>query len=193
MNVDKVALRKAILADRAELSTAALAAAVAAIGEHVVTGVRTAGATRICAYVPLAEEPGSLAALDELRLGGVDVLLPVLRSDFDLDWARYEGPAALVPAARGLREPAGRRLGLDAIAAVDLALVPALAVDRAGHRLGRGGGSYDRALARAVRPMPVAALLHDGERLAAVPSEAHDCPVTHVVTPTEGWQPVSQR
>lgn len=192
MIVDKTSLRAAILADRAGLSTTTLAVAAAAIGEHLVTGVRSAGATRICAYVPVGSEPGSMVALDELRLGGVEVLLPLLRSDLDLDWARYEGQDALVPAARGLRQPSGRGLGPGAISAVDLVVVPALAVDGAGHRLGRGGGSYDRALARVVRDLPVVALLHDGETRAAVPYDAHDRPVSHVVSPAGGWHPVTQ-
>ena len=62
--------------------------------------------------------------------------------------------------------------------------MPALAVDRRGMRLGRGGGCYDRALGRVPRGTPVCALLHDGELLDEVPCEPHDRPVTHVVTPT---------
>lgn len=193
MNEDKVTLRATILASRANVSADTLAAAALAIHQHLVAAVRTAGAKLICAYVPFGAEPGSLTALDELLRSGVDVLLPVLRDDFDLDWGRYEGPASLVSAKRGLREPSGRRWGLEAISAVDMAIVPALAVDGAGRRLGRGGGSYDRVLARLVRDVPVAALLHNGELLPAVPYDAHDRPVTHTVTPAQGWQPVADR
>ena len=190
MNRDKTALREEIFARRRQLSRGTLLVAAATLRRHVVAAVREAGARRVCAYVPVGAEPGSTVLLDALTIGGVEVLLPVLRADRDLDWARYDGPSRLVDAEHGLRQPAGPRLGADHIATVDLALVPALAVDPAGHRLGRGGGSYDRALARIPAGVPVVALLHDGERLAAVPVEAHDRPVTHTVTPSEGWQPV---
>jgi 5-formyltetrahydrofolate cyclo-ligase len=53
-------------------------------------------------------------------------------------------------------------------------LVPALAVDARGNRLGRGGGSYDRALARVGGQVPTIALLYDAELLAHVPAEPHD-------------------
>jgi 5-formyltetrahydrofolate cyclo-ligase len=61
-------------------------------------------------------------------------------------------------------------------------LVPALAVDDRGNRLGRGGGSYDRALARAAGL--TIAVLYDGERVAALPTEPHDIPVQAVVSPS---------
>ncbi len=158
--------------------------------DHVVGAVRSAGVSRVCAYVPFGAEPGSQILLDALTVGGVDVLLPVLLDDLDLDWAMYEGPWSLVASPRGLAEPAGTRLGVDAITGAGIVIVPALAVDGVGHRLGRGGGSYDRALARVPPGVPVAALLHDGEVLADVPVATHDRVVTHVVTPAGGWQPV---
>jgi 5-formyltetrahydrofolate cyclo-ligase len=82
-----------------------------------------------------------------------------------------------------LREPAGCPLGPDAVARADLVLVPALAVDRAGVRLGRGGGSYDRALARVAAKTLVVALLYDGEVHDALPAEAHDRVVSAVLSP----------
>ena len=65
-----------------------------------------------------------------------------------------------------------------------MVLTPGLAVDRTGMRLGRGGGSYDRALGRVPVGTVVCALLYDGELLDAVPSAAHDRRVTAAVTPT---------
>ena len=109
-------------------------------------------------------------------------LLPVLQPDGDLDWAINTGE--YVENHLGIREPAGPRLGLEAVADCDLVLVPALAVDRMGHRLGRGGGSYDRALRRATGL--TIALLHDGELVNAVPTEAHDVAVQAVATPSLG-------
>jgi 5-formyltetrahydrofolate cyclo-ligase len=109
-------------------------------------------------------------------------LLPVLLEDDDLDWAVYDGE--LAPGRRGLLEPVGPRLGVEAIASCDLVLVPALLVDRRGNRLGKGGGSYDRALARATGL--TVALLHDDELVHAIPHEAHDVPVRAVVTPGNG-------
>jgi 5-formyltetrahydrofolate cyclo-ligase len=109
-------------------------------------------------------------------------LLPVLLPDDDLDWAAYDG--RLVPGGRGLLEPSGPRLGVDAIARCDLVLVPALLVDNRGNRLGKGGGSYDRALARATGL--TVALLHDGELVESLEVEAHDVRVGAAATPTSG-------
>jgi 5-formyltetrahydrofolate cyclo-ligase len=109
-------------------------------------------------------------------------LLPVLLEDDDLDWARYDGK--LAPGRRGLLEPVGPRLGVDAIAACDVVLVPALLVDVQGNRLGKGGGSYDRALARATGL--TVALVHDDELVDELPRDKHDVPVRAVVTPSRG-------
>ncbi len=63
-------------------------------------------------------------------------------------------------------------------------IVPALLVARDGTRLGRGGGSYDRALARATGL--TVALLHDGELVDALPAEPHDVAVQAAATPSLG-------
>jgi 5-formyltetrahydrofolate cyclo-ligase len=65
-------------------------------------------------------------------------------------------------------------------------IAPALAVDRGGNRLGRGGGSFDRALARVGPLIPVIALLYDDELLEHVPAEPHDRPVRAVARPGSG-------
>ena len=117
---------------------------------------------------------------------GGRVLLPLLRPDADLDWASYEGPDSLRPGPRGLAEPSEPPRGMDAVTRADLVLVPALAVDRGGLRLGRGGGSYDRALARVAPGIPTIALVYDGELLDEVPADGHDQRVRLVARPSAG-------
>ncbi|MEU5209528.1 5-formyltetrahydrofolate cyclo-ligase [Streptomyces sp. NPDC020742] len=141
----------------------------------------------VAAYVSIGGEPATSPLLDRLRAAGVRVLLPVLLPDNDLDWAVYEGAEHLVPAGWGLREPAGERLTPGAITKADVVLLPGLAVDGDGLRLGRGGGSYDRVLERLERAGSAAALvvlLYDAEVLDEVPAEPHDRPVHAAVTPS---------
>jgi 5-formyltetrahydrofolate cyclo-ligase len=169
----KAAMRSVVLAGRAALTTAergAAGAAIAAALQETLTG-----ASRVAGYAAIGTEPPTAAALALCR----EVLLPVLLPDGDLDWGT--GPAGELT-SRGLIEPAGPRLGPAAVADCDVVLVPALAVDRHGNRLGRGGGSYDRALAR-VTGLTIA-VLYDGELVDDVPAEPHDKRVSAVVTPS---------
>jgi 5-formyltetrahydrofolate cyclo-ligase len=138
----------------------------------------------VAAYWALPGEPPTAPLIAALRRRGRRVLLPVLRPDGDLDWAAYDDTRSLAAAARGLAEPVGNRLGLGAVRDADVVVAPGLAVGADGIRLGRGGGSYDRALARVVPPTLVVCLLWDGELLDVVPTAPHDRPVDVAVTPT---------
>lgn len=172
--VHKPALRRDVLARRAALPPDERARVAQTAVDVLVPQVRGP----VAAYLSVGTEPGTAPLL--AALAGARVLLPVLLPDDDLDWARADEGVA--PGRRGLLEPCGPRLGRDAVADCDLVVVPALAVDRVGIRLGRGGGSYDRALRR-TRGW-VVALLHDGEAVEALPVEDHDVPVDAVVVPS---------
>ena len=166
------------------LSSAALPRSHRAAPEPVPTPTPT-----VAAYLSAPDEPGTGPLIEALIANGLDVLVPVLRPDFDLDWGLMgRDSARLAPsqvAGRGrLFEPDGPRLGPGAISAAALVIVPALAVDRRGRRLGQGGGSYDRALGRVLAGIPIVALLFDDELLDDVPVEAHDRAVNFAVTPT---------
>jgi 5-formyltetrahydrofolate cyclo-ligase len=176
-------MRAEVLASRRSLTAETLAAAVARVTAALGELLRATAPRLVCAYVPVGNEPGG-QGLPAALSGAGELLLPVLRADNDLDWARYTG--TLLPAGRGLREPDGPRLGPAAVAGADLIVAPAVAVDRRGMRLGRGGGSYDRALARVPAGVPIVALLHDGELVDRVPEAAHDQRVTAVITPARG-------
>jgi 5-formyltetrahydrofolate cyclo-ligase len=143
-----------------------------------------AGRRTLAGYAPIRNEPGGseLPAILAAHVGRL--LLPVWQPDNDLEWAEYDGE--LLGRGGRPREPGGNRLGPHAIEDADVVFVPALAVDRQGMRLGRGGGSYDRALARLAPDSVVLALLYPGEMLSEpVPSDAHDQPV-HGVIDTDG-------
>ncbi len=146
---------------------AALRAALRATGRQPV----------VAAYLPLADEPDPGSG----EWAGVTVLLPLLQPDASLRWAVAGGER---PGPRGTREPTGA-IQPGGLAVADLVVVPALAADVTGARLGRGGGSYDRALAQ-VRPgiAVVALLADDAELRGDVPVAEHDRRVTAVATPT---------
>lgn len=195
---DKSVLREKVLADRRALDPHVRATADRAIcasvrdllrsgrrpGRPAVHAIRRT----VACYVPTDGEPGG-PTLPEVAHGWGDrVLLPVLRSDLDLDWAEYTGPDCLAPARWRLCEPTGPRLGVRAVTTASVLLIPAMLVDRAGARLGRGGGSYDRALVRVPRRTLVVALLYDGELVdGPLPTEAHDRHVNAVITPSLGF------
>jgi 5-formyltetrahydrofolate cyclo-ligase len=167
--------------DRMAISTALARAFEATFGDRF--RAATPGPV-IATYLSVRTEPGTAPLNALVATLAVTTLAPVLTDDGDLDWAVTLGDSGAQPGLRGTREPTGARLGRNAITTADLVLVPALAVDRAGHRLGRGGGSYDRALTRVQATAMVLAVVHDDEVLDAVPSEPHDRSVDGVLTPS---------
>ncbi|MEV0219238.1 5-formyltetrahydrofolate cyclo-ligase [Streptomyces sp. NPDC050704] len=184
-------LRQGFLTVRSRLTADDVRESEAALAARALHLPELAHARTVAAYVSVGSEPGTRALLDALHARGVRVLLPVLLADNDLDWGAYDGEGSLVRVRhRGkmaLLEPAGERLGPDAVLAADAVLLPGLAVDGRGMRLGRGGGSYDRVLARLDRAgadPALVVLLYDSEVVDRVPEEPHDRPVHAVVTPS---------
>jgi len=183
---EKAALRTRQLTAREAQPQEQRTAAGRAIRDALLERPEVQMAGTIAAYYSVGTEPDTRGLLFALWKRGSYVLLPLLRPDGDLDWASYEGPESLVPGPRGLLEPGEPPRGPGAVARADVVLAPALAVDRAGNRLGRGGGSYDRALARVGPLVPLIALVYDAELLDRVPAEPHDMKVRAAVSPGAG-------
>lgn len=181
----KAALRDLVLAERRNLSAADLAHDARMLAELIMALPEVEYASVVAAYVSVGREPGTGPLLDRLEERGLQILLPIISTDHELDWGRYGGSHALAPASRGLLEPVTHRLGLDAIAEADVVIVPALAVDRRGRRLGRGGGYYDHALMRVRADTITVAMLHEGEILdLPVPHDHLDISVRAAATPS---------
>ncbi len=189
---EKDRLRRRVREQRAHRSARQRAEVAQRLVEVTLTIPEVAAARCVSVYASRPAEPGTGPLIEVLAERGVRLLLPVLGTGLQRDWAEYAGPDDLRERAPGRPpEPGGDPLGAAALADADVVLVPALAVDAAGGRLGQGGGWYDRVLLH-VRPgVPVVALVHDDELLPEVPRAPHDALVTAVATPT-GWHRVGE-
>jgi 5-formyltetrahydrofolate cyclo-ligase len=187
MTSTKDRLRRELITARRTVAEAVHAAEATALSRHILD---LAAKGTVCAYVPVGLEPGSVAMLDTLRRAGTRVLLPMAVTDADgtplpLCWGEYR-PGELVAARFGLLEPGGSRLPAATLAEAGLVIVPALAVDRRGVRLGRGAGFYDRSLPLRDPAARLMAVVRDDELLDEVPAEPHDVRMTDALTPGRG-------
>lgn len=182
----KMALRRQLLTKRNNIDHPERGATASPLRDAVLSLPEIQMAGTVAAYVSVGSEPDTRGLIYALWKRGTYVLLPLLRGDDDLDWASYEGPDSLGPGPRGLLEPTEPPRGVTAITSADLVIVPALAVDHGGMRLGRGGGSYDRALARVGAAIPTIALIYDDELLEEVPAGPLDQPVRMAAQPRQG-------
>jgi 5-formyltetrahydrofolate cyclo-ligase len=179
----KAALRRRVRAGRRDRLTLRDAEAEAqGLADAVIALVATHSGGSVCvvaAYEARPTEPATHRLVERLTAAGHRVIVPVTLPDLDLDWR---------DAGTGEETGPGAYRGKDAIAEADVIVVPALAVDRDGNRLGQGGGSYDRALARCRDDALIVALVHDGELLDAgeVAVDDHDLGVHVAVTPSAG-------
>ncbi|MEV5651250.1 5-formyltetrahydrofolate cyclo-ligase [Nocardia sp. NPDC052254] len=174
---DKQQWRTELLARRKARTPQVRAAEAAALADSVTAVFDTfpeAAGDWVAAYIPVGGEPGSPAFPDALRSAGARVLVPVTGPPGPLDWAEYTGESSLREARYGLLEPDGPRLGPDAIGWPRVVLIPALAVDRRGVRLGRGAGYYDRSLPAARPDARLVAVVRDEEVVDVLPEQPHD-------------------
>lgn len=188
----KASLRSEIRRQRQQRSERRLAEHAQALRDHVLQLPSVDAAKCVSVYASRPHEPGTLPLIEALHQRGVRVLIPVLGDGLQRGWALYGGADDLVERAPGRPpEPSSDFLPSDALNEADVVVVPALAVDTSGTRLGQGGGWYDRVLSDVRDGIPVVALTFTGEvhdaGTAPLPREAHDMGVAGVITP-DGYQ-----
>jgi 5-formyltetrahydrofolate cyclo-ligase len=182
----KARWRKELRAARRVVPASVRFAEALALTKQMTSGQIVRPGHTLCGYVPVGSEPGSAQMVDDIANCGVRVLLPVVAGRGPLDWAWYAGMDSLRPGPYGMLEPIGERLGAAALRIADLMLVPALAVDRHGTRLGQGAGHYDQSLQLSTPGTPAVAVVRDQEVFDWLPREPHDVPMSAVVTPNRG-------
>jgi 5-formyltetrahydrofolate cyclo-ligase len=188
----KAALREQLLSARRRVADDVRAAEARMLSDHLELALSSLlnSESTVCAYVPVGTEPGSIEMLDMLLRRAGRVLLPIARTAADdtplpMRWGDYR-PAGLAPARWGLLEPPEPWLPESALAEAGMVLVPALAVDVRGVRLGRGRGFYDRSLSSRNPHAPLIAVVRDDELVDELPADPHDVEMTHALTPRGG-------
>lgn len=149
------------------------------LNQHLAELCLANGASKIACYLPFGEEPDTELFIDWALENEIDVLLPVANSDGTMNWVSFDGNTK--EGIFGFNEAVGEIVEPTDI---DIAIIPALAVDQQGMRLGRGKGFYDRALVQFSPLPPVVAVVFDEEVLNSIPTETHDHPVDAAVTPS---------
>ena len=185
-------LRVLIRAERERMTPRARQRAAEGLAQVVGDLAQVRAARCVAAYVSRPTEPDTVPLLERLAARGTRVLLPVLGSGLQRNWAWFTSAQDLQVRAPGRPpEPSGPPLGAEALALAEAIIAPALAVDTAGSRIGQGGGWYDRVLVHARPDASVIAMVFPDEVYDAttrpLPREEHDRPVDIVATPA-GWQ-----
>ena len=125
-------------------------------------------------------EPTTQDLNEEILKRGFTLVLPQLLPDKNLSWHIWDGTESSLKKRGKVQEPV---LGeVVAPEKIDIAIVPALHLNRAGYRLGQGGGSYDRALS-SISAWSVALIYPHEITSEELPVESHDWPVNAAATP----------
>ena len=143
-----------------------------------------AEAQTVLLYHPLADEVDVRMLIEKAACEGKKVYLPVVTGSESIELRRWMPETMMTTGAFGISEPIGTEISQEEYWNIDLAIIPGMAFDKEGHRLGRGKGYYDRLLTR----LPQAQLCGICFRfplLPTLPHEAHDINMNTVITGEE--------
>jgi len=173
--MEKKELRKYIRAEKAKYTREELdAMSVKECQKLMMDGAWRAAGT-VLLYHALPDEVDTQMLIDKAMFMDKKVLLPVVVGD-DLELRIYQGPDSMRVGAYGILEPTGPVFPLSEYDSIDLAVIPGMAFDGYGNRLGRGKGYYDRLLPRLRNAMKIG-FCFPFQRVERVPAEAHDVKV----------------
>lgn len=141
-------------------------------------------ARSVAAFLPMPGEPPIREALLEMHRQGLEILVPVVEKKRQLSWVRWLPDTTYALSPLGIEEPTGKRFNYTKFVTADLHLIPALAYDCLGKRLGQGGGYYDRLLTdqQEVRTKKYLGVIFSDELFETIPVEKHDAALNYLIT-----------
>jgi len=177
-------LRSNLRAARRALSPESQARAADALAHHGIAASPLARARSVVGYIANDGELDIAPLMDRLRRRGARILLPRCGEEAALDLVTVEpGSRLLASGPGGLLEPDGPAVSLDDLHGPAVLIAPAVALDRRGNRLGRGGGSYDRLVPEVrARGWTILGICHADHVVARLPTEPHDAGVDAILT-----------
>ncbi|KJY77026.1 5-formyltetrahydrofolate cyclo-ligase [Vibrio coralliilyticus] len=149
-------------------------------------------AQHIALYLSADGEINTAPLIDWLRQQGKTIYLPVIHpfSAGHLLFLRYDPETPMVFNRYKIQEPKLNQTQIIPVSQLDLICTPLVAFDHYGHRLGMGGGYYDRTLEpwfyHQSGPKPIG-LAHDCQQVEQLPTESWDVPLPKIVTPKQIW------
>ena len=173
-------LRQQIRTQKRRLSAVEMAVMSEDICSKVLALASWQEAGTLLLYYPLPDEVDVRLLIKDAFESGKKVLLPVVKGD-ELELHLYEGEASLKEGAFGIMEPTGPLFAPKHYDEIELAVIPGMAFDSAGHRLGRGKGYYDRLLPN-LKAAKLMGICFPIQFLDEVPAEAHDISVCKVIS-----------
>jgi 5-formyltetrahydrofolate cyclo-ligase len=146
---------------------------------HIIKSEEFQSAKVIASYISYGDEPATKELNEEILRSQKKLALPRVMKDKNLEWVIWSGDQSKLTKVGKILEPVGAAIPSDEI---DIVIVPTLHATREGHRLGQGGGSYDRALAN-ISAWRIG-LIYSGElTVEPFPVEPHDIKLNAVATP----------
>lgn len=143
----------------------------------------------VSGFLPIGSEIDTRPLLQQVLDRGGDICLPaVIQRDHPLQFRQWRDGDLLIDEDFGTKAPAPTAK----VVQPDILIVPLLAFDRAGYRLGYGGGFYDRSLEQLRRNKPVLAVgvAFAGQESGSVPRDENDQPLDWIITEREAFQPM---
>lgn len=174
----KKILREAIRQRKRQYSPQQLSDMSLTVVERMKANSQFSHARTLFIYSSLSDEVDTTTLLDSLALCGKTVVLPKVVDAENMELRLYTGREDLAAGSYGIMEPTGKLF--TALHDIDVAVVPGMAFDRNGHRLGRGKGYYDRMLAQMPQAYKIG-ICFDFQLMENIPHDAHDVSMDEVI------------